>query len=82
MNALQNLTGLETLMKQRLVPGISFVLIEEAKVILHKNFGLKNSQKKDPVLEDTIFEAASLSKPVFAYGVLKLVELEKSKHTS
>lgn len=41
---------------------------------MHLELGVKNSKTKDPVKEDTVFEAASLSKPVFAYGVLKLVE--------
>lgn len=71
MNALENLPDL---MKERLVPGVSLVIIEDSKVMLHKNLGVKNSQKKDLIDGNTIFEAASLSKPVFAYGVLKLVE--------
>ncbi len=73
MNA-QNLPDLETLMKKTHVPGLSLVVIEDAKVTLLKNFGSKNSQKKDPVDDNTLFEAASLSKPVFTYAVLKLVE--------
>jgi CubicO group peptidase (beta-lactamase class C family) len=36
--------------------------------------GLKNAQKQDLIDGETIFEAASLSKPVFTYGILKLVE--------
>lgn len=74
MNAAQNLPDLETIMKERLVPGLSLVFMEDAKVTFQKNLGLKNSQKKDPVDDNTLFEAASLSKPVFTYGVLKLVE--------
>jgi len=62
------------LMKERVVPGLSLIIIEDAKIILQKNLGLKNSQKKDPINEGTLFKAASLSKPVFTYGVLKLVE--------
>jgi len=65
---------LEALMRERKVPGISLVIIENAEIALHMELGLKNSQKKDPIDENTIFETASLSKPVFTYGILKLVE--------
>lgn len=77
MNAGQNIptrNELETLMREMKVPGLSLVIIENAEITLHMELGLKNSQKKDPIDENTIFEAASLSKPVFTYGILKLVE--------
>jgi CubicO group peptidase (beta-lactamase class C family) len=61
-------------MKQYKIPGLSIVLIENGVVVSHKEYGIKNSKNFEPVKEDTIFEVASLSKPVFAYGVLKLVE--------
>lgn len=62
------------LMKSSNVPGISIVLIENAKVKNHYEYGLKNSEAADPIKEDTVFEAASLSKPVFAYAILQMVE--------
>ncbi len=65
---------LETLMKEKKVPGLSLVIIENAEITVHMELGLKNSQKKDIIEVNTIFEAASLSKPVFTYGILKLVE--------
>lgn len=68
---------LETLMREKKVPGLSFVIIENAAVTVHVELGLKNAQEKDLIDEETIFEAASLSKPVFAYGILKLVEDSK-----
>src|SRR5258708_481437 len=40
-------------------------------------FGMKEGKPGQPVTGETVFEAASLSKPVFTYGVLKLVEQGK-----
>lgn len=65
---------LETLMKEKKIPGLSMAIIENAEIALHLELGVKNSQTKDPIDVNTLFEAASLSKPVFAYGILKLVE--------
>ena len=56
------------------VPGISIALIRNGKLVWSGAFGIANSNTKKPVTENTIFEAASLSKPVFAYAVLKLVD--------
>jgi CubicO group peptidase (beta-lactamase class C family) len=35
-------------------------------------FGVKDAARREPVDAETVFEAASLSKSVFAYGVLAL----------
>lgn len=61
-------------MKTHKVPGFSVVLIENDEITSHEVYGVKNSKTSRPVNDDTVFEVASLSKPVFAYGVLKLVE--------
>ena len=65
------------LMKMADVPGMSIVVIRNGKAAWHSNFGVKNVKSTQPVDDDTVFEAASLSKPVFAYAVLKLVEQGK-----
>lgn len=56
------------------VPGLSIALIKKGEVSWHKNFGVKNAETGAPLDDNTIFEAASLSKPVFAYAVMKLVD--------
>ncbi len=62
------------LMKKGDVPGLSVALIRDGKTVWNRGFGVTNSVTKVPVTEETVFEAASLSKPVFAYSVLKLVD--------
>ncbi len=63
------------LMNKYLIPGLSLGFIENGQLIYSNGFGVKSKQNSDPVTAKTIFAAASLSKPLFAYAVLKLVEL-------
>lgn len=56
------------------LPGLSVALVEDNALVWSRGFGVANRQTARPVTPDTVFEAASLSKPVFAYGVLKLYE--------
>lgn len=69
---------LETLIPQLMsegeVPGLSIALIGDGKIYWARGFGFKEIDTKAPVDEHTMFEAASLSKPVFAYAVLKMAE--------
>jgi len=65
------------LMKKAGVPGLSIAVIRGGKTAWLHGFGLKEVKTGQPVTGETIFEAASLSKPVFAYAVLKLVEAGK-----
>jgi CubicO group peptidase (beta-lactamase class C family) len=56
------------------IPGLSIAVIRDSKVIWTRAFGVTNSETKTPVNDNTVFEAASLTKPLFAYAVLKLVD--------
>lgn len=62
------------LIKEARVPGLQIALIREGKIAWHQAFGVRNATTGEPVTDDTIFEAASLTKPFFAYYVMKLVE--------
>ena len=65
------------LMSEADIPGLSIALIRDSKVIWTHSYGLANTETKVPIKETTVFEAASLTKPVFAYAVLKLVDSGK-----
>ena len=55
------------------IPGVTIALINKGKLIWSKGFGIVNKESGIKVNEQTIFPAASLGKPVFAYSVLKMV---------
>jgi CubicO group peptidase (beta-lactamase class C family) len=65
---------LEAKMQDYRIPGLSIAVIDEGKVIYRKAFGYANIKDKIPVTDTTIFEAASLSKSVFAMFVMTYVE--------
>jgi CubicO group peptidase (beta-lactamase class C family) len=65
---------LPQLMKAADVPGLAVALVRDGKLVWHRGFGVKNSKTGESVDDTTVFEAASLSKPVFAYAVLKLAD--------
>ncbi len=56
------------------IPGVSIAIINDHKIAYHEVFGVKNIKTKEKVSLETIFEGASLSKPLFAYFVMKMVE--------
>jgi CubicO group peptidase (beta-lactamase class C family) len=55
------------------IPAISIVLLKNNKIVYHRAIGIKNA-KQERIDNNTIFEAASMTKTVFAYTVLKLVK--------
>jgi CubicO group peptidase (beta-lactamase class C family) len=61
-------------MEEAKVPGLSIAIIKDGKLFWRGAFGVKDSASKEPVDSDTLFEAASVSKTVFAYAVMKLCE--------
>lgn len=48
------------------------MVISNGKKVYHSSKGVTNIDTGTPLVEDSVFEAASLSKPLFAYFVLKL----------
>jgi CubicO group peptidase (beta-lactamase class C family)/transglutaminase-like putative cysteine protease len=62
------------LMEAEHIPGLSMVLIRQNRIVWKGTFGVCTAGKPERVNDGTIFEAASMSKPLFSYCVLKLVE--------
>ena len=65
---------IETYRKYFEIPGVSLALIKDGKLVYHKTYGVKNTFTGEKVDSNTLFEAASITKPVFALAVEKLAE--------
>lgn len=61
------------------VPGGSLAIVKDGKVVYARGFGLADKEKKTPVQPESLFRIASISKPITAVAILKLVEDRKLK---
>ena len=65
---------LAELMQRFHVPGLSIAVIREFKIHWAKGYGVADVETSFPVDTGTVFQAASISKPVFAMASLKLAQ--------
>lgn len=70
----QLLALIPRVMEEKGVPGLSIALIRDSKLVWAQGFGVKAAGSPGTVEPDTLFEAASLTKPVVAFATLKLCE--------
>ncbi len=56
------------------VPGVSVAVLDGGRIAWAKGYGVKDIQTGEPVTSETLFQAASISKPVAATAALRLVE--------
>ena len=68
------LDSVPVIMQSADVPGLQLAYLEAGHVTATAAFGYADSETEEPVSDRTVFEAASLSKPVFAYAVLRMVD--------
>jgi CubicO group peptidase (beta-lactamase class C family) len=65
---------IEQIMEKADVPGLSIAILNDSQIVYQKVFGYRNKDEGTRNDEQTLFSAASLSKPVFAYLVMLLAE--------
>lgn len=72
--ASQNIAMIERSALMTCVPGFSLAIVEDNTVVELVHWGVCSEATRDPVRVSTIFEAASLSKPVFTHAILQLAD--------
>jgi len=70
-----DILSISKIMEGKGIPGISYAWLEEGKLRESFAFGKANNENH-PVDQETVFSAASLSKPIFAYLVMQLLAEE------
>lgn len=67
-------TAIKNAMIKNNLPALSIAIINKNEMVYHEAFGVTNSETKEPLNKNHMFEGASLSKPIFAYFVMKMAE--------
>lgn len=56
------------------MPGLSIAFVNDDKIAYHNALGVKNNETQEIVDDSTIFDAASISKTVFSFFAMKMVD--------
>lgn len=65
---------LPALIDSAMIPGLALAILDRGETVWSGGFGERDAQGGKVSANRTVFEAASLSKPVVAYAALKLVD--------
>ncbi len=65
-------------MKKYNINGLSIAVIHNYQIEWAKGYGFADVSEKRPVTENTLFQAASISKSLNSLGILKLVQDKKA----
>lgn len=61
-------------MTQYSIPGLALAIVKDEKLVYLKSYGLADKEFNQPASNDNLWRIASLSKPITAIAILKLVE--------
>jgi CubicO group peptidase (beta-lactamase class C family) len=68
------LQSIEDMLEASDIPALSVAVIKGSELVWAKGYGICDKESKRPVDVHTLFQAASISKPLTALAVMKLVE--------
>jgi CubicO group peptidase (beta-lactamase class C family) len=65
------------IMKRESVPGMTLMVVRNGKMLKATSYGVANLEHKIPTKFSTVYELASISKPITAMAIMQLVEQGK-----
>jgi N-acyl-D-amino-acid deacylase len=68
---------MKAFMAEHQVPGGALAIAREGKLVYSRGFGWADRDAKEPVMPDALFRIASVSKPITAVAILRLLEQGK-----
>ena len=69
--------AVQSLMTNFAVPGVSIAITKNGKLVYVKSYGKMSNGDNTPVSNASLFRIASISKPITAVGMMKLLEANK-----
>ncbi len=66
--------SVQTFMNNYSIPGVSIAVTKNGKLVYVKSYGKMSASDNTPIKNNSLFRIASVSKPVTAVGIMKLVE--------
>lgn len=70
---------MQEFMQSKKIPGGSLAIAIDGEIKLARGYGYADREQESPVQPDSLFRIASISKPITAVAVLKLVDVGKLK---
>lgn len=68
---------IEAYIVERRTPGMVVMIVKDRKVMLHEAYGYSDLERRQPLHRDDIFRFYSMSKPITAAAIMKLIEQGK-----
>lgn len=59
------------------IPGVSIAITKDNKLVYAKSYGQMSASDNTPITNKSLFRIASVSKPITAVGIMKLLEANK-----
>jgi CubicO group peptidase (beta-lactamase class C family) len=69
--------GIDSIMKEYQVMGLSVVVVKKGKIVYTHSFGYRNKESNDLLRDDCLFRIASISKSFSATSIMQLAKQKK-----